>query len=71
MVRARDLPKDIDTLTRPGAVGEIRAAAVASMPQATLAELVRRIGESWCNLLLRLYEAVMQSVVENCVIKNL
>ena len=48
-----------------GAVGEIRAAAVASMPQGMLAGLMRRNGESRGNLLLRLDEAVMQSVVEN------
>ena len=54
-----------------GAVGEIRAAAVASMPQGMLAGLMRRHGESWSNLLLRLDEAVMQSVVENRVISDL
>jgi hypothetical protein len=54
-----------------GAVGEIRAAAVASMPQGMLAGLMRRNGESWSNLLLRLDEAVMQSVVENRVISDL
>jgi hypothetical protein len=65
-----------------GAVGEIpaaavagrapgRRAAVASMPQGMLAGLMRRNGESWGNLLLRLDEAVMQSVVENRVISDL
>ena len=54
-----------------GAVGEIPAAAVASMPQGMLAGLMRRNGESWANLLLRLDEAVMQSVVENRVISDL
>ena len=54
-----------------GAVGEIRAAAVASMPQGMLAGLMRRHGESWSNLLLRLDEAVMQSVVESRVISDL
>jgi hypothetical protein len=37
-----------------GAVSEIRAAAVVSMPQGMLAGLMRRDGESWGNLLLRL-----------------
>lgn len=45
-----------------GAVDEIPAVAVARMPQGMLAGLVRRNGESWGNLLLRLDEAVMQSV---------
>jgi len=54
-----------------GAVGEIPAAAVASMPQGMFAGLMRRNGESWGNLLLRLDEAVMQSVVENRVISDL
>ncbi len=54
-----------------GAVGEIPAAAVESMPQGMLAGLMRRNGESWGNLLLRLDEAVMQSVVENRVISDL
>jgi hypothetical protein len=54
-----------------GAVGEIRAAAVASMPQGMLAGMMRRNGESWGDLLLRLDEAVMQSVVENRVINEL
>ena len=42
-----------------GAVDEIRAAAVASMPHGMLAGLMRRHGERWSNLLLRLDEAVM------------
>lgn len=54
-----------------GAVGEIRAAAVASMPQGMLAGLMRRNGKSWGDLLLRLDEAVMQFVVENRVISDL
>jgi hypothetical protein len=49
----------------------IPAAAVASMPQGMRAGLMRRDGESWGNLLLRLDEAVMQSVVENRVISDL
>jgi hypothetical protein len=54
-----------------GAVGEIPAAAVASMPQGMLAGRMRRDGESWGNLLLRLDEAVMPSIVENRVICDL
>jgi len=45
-----------------GAVGQIPAAAVASLPLG-IASLMRRDGESWGNLLLRLDEAVMRSVV--------
>jgi hypothetical protein len=36
-----------------------------------LAGLMRRNGESWSSLLLRLDDAVMQSVVENRVISDL
>jgi hypothetical protein len=54
-----------------GAVGPIQSAAVASMPKGMLAGLVRREGEKWDDLLLRLNEAVMQSVVENRVINEL
>ena len=54
-----------------GAVDAIPAAAIASMPQGMLAGLMRRNGESWNELLLRLNEAVMQSVVENRVISDL
>jgi len=54
-----------------GAVDAIPAAAIASMPQGMLAGLMRRNGESWNELLLRLDEAVMQSVVENRVISDL
>jgi hypothetical protein len=48
-----------------------RAAAIASMPQGVLAGLMRCNGESWGNLLLRVDEAVMQSVAENRVISDL
>jgi len=54
-----------------GAISGIRAAAVASMPKGMLAGLMRREGESWNDLLLRLNDAVMQSVVENRVISDL
>jgi hypothetical protein len=54
-----------------GAVDAIPAAAIASMPQGMLAGLMRRNGESWNELLLRLDEGVMQSVVENRVISDL
>jgi hypothetical protein len=54
-----------------GAVGEIPAAAIAAMPQGMLAGLMRRSGETWGDLLLRLDAAVMQSVVENRVISDL
>jgi hypothetical protein len=54
-----------------GAVDAIPAAAIAFMPQGMLAGLMRRNGESWNELLLRLDEAVMQSVVENRVISDL
>jgi hypothetical protein len=54
-----------------GAVDAIPAAAIASMPQGMLAGLMRRNGESWNELLLRLNEAVMQSVVENRIISDL
>jgi len=54
-----------------GAVDAIPAAAIASMPRGILAGLMRRNGESWNELLLRLDEAVMQSVVENRVISDL
>jgi hypothetical protein len=47
------------------------AAAVASTPQGILAGLMRRNGESWGNLLLRLNEAIMQSIVKNRVIRDL
>jgi hypothetical protein len=51
-----------------GAVGETPIADVASMPQGMLAGLMRRNGERWGNLLLRLDEAVMQCLAENRVI---
>ena len=54
-----------------GAVSGIPAAAVASMPKGMLAGLMHREGESWDILLLRLNEAVMQSVVENRIINDL
>jgi hypothetical protein len=54
-----------------GAISGIPAAAVASMPRGMMAGLARREGESWEALLLRLNEAVMQSVVENRVIRDL
>lgn len=54
-----------------GAISGIPAAAVASMPKGMMAGLMRREGESWEALLLRLNEAVMQSVVENRVISDL
>jgi hypothetical protein len=41
------------------------------MPKGMMAGLMRREGESWGDLLLRLNEAVMQSVVENLVISEL
>jgi len=44
-----------------GAVGEAPAATIAVMPQGMLAGLMRRDGESWNNLLLRLDEAVMMT----------
>lgn len=53
------------------AVSGIPAAAVASMPKGMMAGLMRREGESWGDLLLRLNEAVLQSVVENRVISEL
>jgi len=65
------LMDDGGQVTMGGSVGEIPAAAVASMPQGMLAGLMRRKGESWGNLLLRLDETVMQSVVENRVICDL
>lgn len=54
-----------------GAVDAIPAAAIASMPQGMLAGLMRRNGESWNDLLLRLDAAVVQSIVENRVIGDL
>lgn len=54
-----------------GAVGPIPAAAVAAMPKGMLAGLMRRNGESWGDLLLRLDAAIVQSVVENRVINDL
>jgi len=54
-----------------GAVDAIPAAAIASMPHGMLAGLMRRSGESWSDLLLRLDAAVVQSVVENRVISDL
>jgi hypothetical protein len=54
-----------------GAVGEFPAGAAASMPQGMLAGPMRRNSESWGNPLLRLDEAVMQSVVENRAINDL
>jgi hypothetical protein len=54
-----------------GAVGEIPAAAVASMPQGMLAGLIRRENENWPGLLIRLNAAVMQSVVDGRVINEL
>jgi hypothetical protein len=54
-----------------GAVGEISAAAIASMPQGVFAGLMRRSGESWADLLLRLDAAVVQPFVENRVISDL
>jgi hypothetical protein len=41
------------------------------MPKGMMAGLMRREGESWGDLLLRLNEAVMQSVVENRVVNEL
>ena len=54
-----------------GAISGIRAAAVAAMPQGMLAGLMRKEGETWEALLVRLNEAVMQAVVENRVINDL
>jgi hypothetical protein len=54
-----------------GAINGISGAAVASMPAGMMAGLMRRESESWEALLLRLNEAVMQSVVENRVISDL
>jgi len=54
-----------------GAISGIPGVAVASMPKGMMAGLLRREGESWGDLLLRLNEAVMQSVVENRVINEL
>ena len=54
-----------------GAIGPIRAAATASMPAGMLAGLIRKNGEPWEDLLLRLNEAVMQSVVDGHVINEL
>jgi hypothetical protein len=54
-----------------GAIGLIRAAATASMPAGMLACLTRKEGERWEDLLLRLNEAVMQSVVDGHVINEL
>jgi len=55
-----------------GTVDQLHLAkAVASMPQGMLAGLMRRNGESWGELLLRLDAAVVQSVVENRVINDL
>jgi hypothetical protein len=54
-----------------GAISGIPAAAVAAMPKGMMAGLMRKEGESWNSLLLRLNKAVMQSVVENRVINEL
>ena len=51
--------------------GQRAAGLYASMPQGMFAGLMRRNGESWGNLLLRLDEAVVKSVVENRVISDL
>src|SRR6267378_5971691 len=53
-----------------GAISGISAAAAASMPTGMMAGLMRREGEAREALLLRLHEAVMQSVVENRVISD-
>jgi hypothetical protein len=50
-----------------GAIGPFPAAA---LPAGMLAGLVRRKGESWNQLLHRLDETVMQTVVENLVINQ-
>jgi hypothetical protein len=54
-----------------GAISGMPAAAVASMPKGMLAGLMRREDESCGDQLLRLNEAVMQSVVEDRVISEL
>lgn len=41
------------------------------LPQGALAGIMRREGESWGNLLVRLEAAIMQSVVENRVISDM
>jgi hypothetical protein len=49
----------------------VRSAAAVATPQGILAGLMRRNGESWGNLLLRLNEAIMQSIVKSRVIRDL
>jgi hypothetical protein len=54
-----------------GAIGPIRGAASASMPAGMLAGLIRKDGERWEDLLLRLNDAVMQAVVDGHQINGL
>jgi hypothetical protein len=54
-----------------GAIGPIRAAATASMPAGMLAGLVRKDGERWEDMLVRLNDAVMNAVVEGYQINDL
>ena len=54
-----------------GAIGPIRAAATASMPAGMLAGLMRKDGERWEDLLIRLNDAVMKAVVEGYQINDL
>jgi hypothetical protein len=54
-----------------GAIGPIRAAATASMPAGMLAGLMRKDGERWEDLLVRLNEAVMKAVVDGYQVNDL
>lgn len=54
-----------------GAVGPARNVAIAAMPAGMLAALVRRKGETLPQILQRLDAAVVQAVLENCVINEM
>ena len=54
-----------------GTVGPVQNAAIAAMPAGMLAALVRRKGETLPQIVQRLDAAVVQSVLENCVINEM
>lgn len=54
-----------------GSIGDIPAAAVAITAKRMLVGLTLHEGESWPELLVRLYKSVVQAVVENRIINEL
>jgi hypothetical protein len=54
-----------------GAMGSIPAVAIAMTPKGMLVGLMRRKGESWPQLLIRLDATVVRAVVEDRIINDL